>query len=449
MDVSLFERGIRLPRLVPPSPVVEMPPPSRVELLLQQSAGPKCSPVVKEGDQVRKGQLVAEGRIGGAADLHTPICGVVRGFEDLVAPDGSVSRAVVVEADGREEEVEHEIDPEPLSRPPEELLERIRRGGIVTKRGVARSLEAILREATNPRTVIPATGAVIGRPVRQIAIRFTDIDPHLVTLRSLTATLDDRIPEVELGIRIFLRITGAESVHFVLDRSQVASSIRKLAFDHDFTVHNVDAHVYPTASDPLVAAAVSGQEPDVAFRGVHESGVLIVEIDTLLQVAKVVAERRPVLERVLTVAGPDHATVVRTWTGVSLSDIVEAAGHRGDIGKVILGGPMQGSAHHTLDFPIAKDTLALYLIPHDQVQRAANEPCVSCGLCVMVCPMRLVPGLLSRYSEFGQYDLAAEAHVFSCIECGCCAYVCPAHRSMVQFMAHAKSELLSLWRSAS
>jgi electron transport complex protein RnfC len=406
--------------------------------------------VVEVGDQVLRGQRIAEGARWEAADLHTPIAGRVTGFEDLVAPDGSPTRALVIEGDGRDDSVEFEPDPDPLSRRPEELLDRIRMGGVVTKRGVARSLEAILVEAMNPRSVIPATGAVIGRPVKQIAIRFTDIDPHLITLRSLTDTLDDRLPSLELGIRILVRITRAESIHFVLDRTQDAKVLREFASDHDYSILTVDARVYPSASDPLIAAAVSGREPDVAFRGMHESGVVVIDADTLLQVAKVVAERRPVLEKVITVGGPVGAKMVRTWTGTSLREIVEAAGYAddSDIGKVILGGPMQGSAHHTLDFPIAKDTLALYLISRGQVRRSTNHPCISCGLCVMVCPMRLLPGLLSRYAEFGEYERAGESHLFSCIECGCCAYVCPARRSMVQFMAHAKNELLSLGRSA-
>ncbi|MBD3337350.1 MAG: hypothetical protein GF355_17695, partial [Candidatus Eisenbacteria bacterium] len=365
MDVSLLGHGIRLPKLVPPGPMLEMRPPRKVNLLLQQSAGPTCAPVVDEGDEVKRGQTVAEGARWEAADLHTPVCGVVKGFEDLVAPDGTPTRAMIVEADGRNEAEEPEADSEPLTRKPEELLERLRRGGVVTKRGAARSLEAIIGEAMNPRSVIPATGAVIGRPVRQIAIRFTDVDPYLVTLRTLTDALAERIPEIELGIRVLLRITRAESVHFVMDRTQEAQQVRQLAYDNDYAINTVDARVYPSASDPMVAAAVSGREPDVAFRGMHESGVLILDIDTLLQVTQAVAERRPVLEKIITVAGPGGAKVVRTWTGVSLADIAEAGGQQGDFGKIILGGPMQGSAHHTLDFPIAKDTLALYLIPRE------------------------------------------------------------------------------------
>ena len=65
----------------------------------------------------------------------------------------------------------------------------------------------------------------------------------------------------------------------------------------------------------------------------------------------------------------------------------------------------------------------------------------------MVCPSRLVPGMLSRYCEYGEFEKADNAHLFNCTECGCCAYVCPAGRSMVQFMIHGKAELLAARRA--
>ena len=89
----------------------------------------------------------------------------------------------------------------------------------------------------------------------------------------------------------------------------------------------------------------------------------------------------------------------------------------------------------------------MLLVGPDEVTHDDNGPCVNCGLCSMVCPVRLSPGMLSRYCEYGRWHRAEDAHVFSCIECGCCAYVCPAGRSLVHHFAHAKNELLGLRRA--
>ena len=198
----------------------------------------------------------------------------------------------------------------------------------------------------------------------------------------------------------------------------------------------------------MLIRAMSGSEPEVTFRRAHENGALVVDVDTLLQVVAAVRDHEPVIHRVLTVAGANGAQVVRARIGTSNAAIAKQMGQGGDIGKVVLGGPMRGLAHHTLAYPLSREQQALTLYPRGEFALSTNEPCVSCGLCVMVCPMRLVPGMLSRYCEYGRWELAEDAHIFNCVECGCCAYVCPAGRSLVQFIVHGKKEVLESRRSA-
>ncbi|MBU1702297.1 MAG: hypothetical protein KJ970_08740 [Candidatus Eisenbacteria bacterium] len=447
MDIPYFGRGIHIPKQKPVGDILEIPPPDKVFLLLQQCAGPICVPVVEAGDTVKIGQLVAEGAKGQAPDLHSPICGIVKGLEDVIAPNGTVTKALVVESNGGFEMETFEPDPDPLSKSGAELLEEIRKAGIVTSRREAHSLEALIREAMDPHGFVSATGSVIARPVRQIAVRFTDVDPHLATLKTITREIGEKTDRLHLGLKVLQKITGTKDLHFVLDRNQDAPGLVQLAEDNEYSILRVNAGTYPSAADPLVACAIGGREPDVAFRGVHESGELVLDVDTVLRVARAVAERRPVLDRLITVGGSFGVKVVKIYIGMTLADIAEAAGETEEYGKVLVGGPLQGSALHTLDFPMAKDSTAIWLFRPEEVVEEVNHPCISCGLCVMVCPMRLLPGLLSRYCEFGKWQEAEEAHLFSCIECGCCSYVCPAERSMVQFMVHGKNEVLALWRS--
>ena len=184
----------------------------------------------------------------------------------------------------------------------------------------------------------------------------------------------------------------------------------------------------------------------MAFQRVHESGVLVLDLDTLLDSVRAVRDGAPVTERLITVIDASgKTTVLRAALGLSLAEVAAEAG---DPGKAVLGGPMRGPAYHQLDFPVTKGLPGMTVIPREQVPLSTNELCVSCGLCAMVCPMRLTPGMLSRYCEFAKWEEAEEAHLFACIECGACAYVCPARRTMVQFMVHGKSELLARRRSA-
>jgi ferredoxin len=110
--------------------------------------------------------------------------------------------------------------------------------------------------------------------------------------------------------------------------------------------------------------------------------------------------------------------------------------------KVIAGGPMRGVTQYALDAGIDAGIDAVTLVPAAEVLPWSEEPCVSCGACVAVCPVRLQVGLLGRYAEFSLFERAEDLAVENCIECGLCAAVCTARRPLVQWLRLAKAEVL-------
>jgi len=363
-------------------------------------------------------------------------------------PDGTPCPAIVIVAGGEQEWRPDQIDPDPLRRPGAELMDRIRRAGIVQPGRETRSLAALIGEAGAPHGYVSATGTPLSRPIRAIAVRMLDEDPHLATLWAAAREADQAPEDVLLGVQVLKRVTGADQVCFVLGARQALPGLEALADEHAIRLMRIPGDRYPAASDVWIARDLLGREPDVETHAVHVSGALVVDVDVVEQVARAAREQRPVIDRILTVRTPRGSAVVRARVGTPLRVVLEAAG-LGDLAgaaKLVVGGPMRGMAHHRTDFPVTRGCGALSVQLAAEVKRARNDPCVSCGLCVDVCPMRLVPGMLSRYSEFGQWDRAAEFGLFTCIECGSCAWVCPARRSMVQLMVHAKSEVLAARR---
>jgi len=455
MDISLFARGIKVRAPERTGAVERLAAPRRVTLLLRQGGGSACRPLVKAGASVREGQVVAEASADGAADLHAPIDGTVAAITEIVDTDGSACRALVIEAgDGSsaaevdgDRALDRDVDSAPLTRSADELLDRIAAAGVVQGGRDGRSLAAVIREALAPRGFIAATAAPIVRRLEHLAIRFCDVDPHMGTVAAAAEEIGEDLSDLELGIGALIKVTAATAVHLVLDTRQSFARVEKLAEGSDWSVHRVDSRRYPMLAEPFVAHAVSGREPPTAFRRVHESGTLVVDVNTVIEVARAVRDRAPVLDRLVTVLGPRHRKVVRTRIGTSLTDLVSSTGDASTFRKVVLGGPLAGVAHHTLDYPVTKTTEGVTLLTGGEVATFENRPCISCGLCVMVCPTRLVPGLLSRYCEFSQFEQAEAAHLFSCVECGCCAFVCPAGRSMVQYMIHGKTEITAARRA--
>ncbi len=167
-------------------------------------------------------------------------------------------------------------------------------------------------------------------------------------------------------------------------------------------------------------------------------------IDTCAAIARAVTTGMPLLSRIVTVTGRAFARTgnFRVRIGTPVKDVVAYAGGFAETPeKVILGGPMMGAAIHTLDVPVIKGTGAILALTGADIGALRRTNCIRCGKCVQVCPMRLLPARLVRYSE--RFDAARleKLHVMECIECGACSYICPARKDPLQSIRIGKQRL--------
>ena len=102
-----------------------------------------------------------------------------------------------------------------------------------------------------------------------------------------------------------------------------------------------------------------------------------------------------------------------------------------------------GTAQHSLDIPVVKNTSSLLAYAEDGEEESFSESqvCIRCGRCVSACPMRLQPTKIYENAVLDRFSECAKLNVQDCIECGCCAYVCPAKLYLVQAMRMAKSQI--------
>ncbi len=422
-----------MPRRSRPDPTKEISPPSRVAILLRQDAGSLYTKTVEIGDKVKAGQKVAESNEGGV-DLHASISGEVKAVKSFFLSDGTTGDALVIESDGIDHLDAPSVDADPLAAAVGDLLERIRAAGIIIPGPKSTSLFNEIQGTAR---------------VDQIVVRFCDPDPLFKALDVVTTEIYDDISTVELGVEVLKKVTGAGSVCFAFDRKQDAEKLVGLAKKNKWAVRRFNARHYPTLSEPMIFRTIRGKEIDVSSKRVSDEGLLVIDIDTITEVARAAKYGQPVIEKKIVVTGPKGSRTLKVPIGTYLSHIVAESDCAGEIGEIVLGGPMRGKAHHTLDYPLTKDVEGVTIFAPEDTVLDTNDACISCGLCAKVCPMRLLPGMLSRYCEFGKWEDADKASLFTCIECGCCGYVCPSGRSMVQLLVHGKSEFLAMQRSES
>jgi electron transport complex protein RnfC len=408
-----------------------MPLPQRLIVHFAQNLGAAPKPVVKKGDSVRKGQVIAEAQGFVSVPLHAPTSGVVQAIDTFPHPVGADMPAAVIVPDGKDEWAE----------------------GLDTERSVdgldADAIKSIVRDAG----LVGMGGASFpthvklsppkDKPIDLLVINGAECEPYLTADHRLMLEKPAQILE---GASYLAKALGVERVIVAIETNKrdAIDAMRKEAGSRGHEVAGLDV-LYPQGAERQLIFALSGRV--VPAGGLPmDVGVLVQNVGTAFAAYEAIRFARPLVERAVCVTGKGVAKPrnVRARIGTTFGDMIAfCGGLRPDAGKVIGGGPMMGVSQYSLETSVTKGTSGIVALTRDEIAQFVNDPCIRCGRCVRACPMRLNPSLLSIFSERLDFDQAGEHHVLDCIECGCCAYVCPARRPMVHHFRRAKAEVRS------
>ena len=149
---------------------------------------------------------------------------------------------------------------------------------------------------------------------------------------------------------------------------------------------------------------------------------------------------RPLIDTVVTVTGAKDEKNVLVRIGTPLRSVIEnCGGYDGEPKKIVINGPMAGTAQHTDEMPVTKSTYGIFVQYDGMVGEI--RPCIDCARCVDVCPKDLLPNLLAISADNSRFDVCLKYRIMDCIECGSCAHVCPSKIPIVQLIKYAKAEM--------
>ena len=411
---------------------VKMTPPSEVVLPVEQHIGAPATPVVKVGDEVKVGQLVAEASGYVSSPVYASVSGKVTKIDSCLRANGRLVTAIRIESDGLMTESE-DITP-PQVTDVDSLVEAIRNSGIVGLGG-----------AGFPTAV--KFDAVKKGNIHTVIVNGAECEPYI--------TVDSRamVDESALiydAISLFKRVLpDVKKFIFGIEANKpncISEIKRVFESDSSVEVHKLPS-VYPQGAEKVLIYNTVGVEvPEGKLPA--DVGVIVMNVSTLVEIAKYVKTGMPLVRKNLTLDGsaiknPMNITVP---IGTSIRDIVEfAGGFDGEVGKIIFGGPMTGSAAYSLDEPVIKTTGAVLAFSTKDSEQKTPGACIHCGRCIEACPHRLSPhdfGTAMNIEGTAERMAALEeSRIMLCVECGCCAYVCPAKRPLIEKIRMAKSSL--------
>ena len=400
--------------------------PKTVVIPMQQHIGAPCTPLVQVGDRVLRGQKIGDGE-GLCVPVHASVSGTVVAIEPRPHTNGRMVNAIVIENDLRDDTVELKGNHTPLAQlEDDDILHAVREAGIVGMGGAA-----------FPGNVkaLSAMGHV-----DTLIANACECEPYITADDSLLRTDAEHVLE---GMELLRHVLKPERTVLAVEdnKTEAIAKVKTLLQEHPDIELVVLPTMYPQGSEKQLIQAVTRREVLPGKLPVSV-GCAVFNVSTFAAIYRAVRLGMPLIQRIVTVSGEAIAQpqnfIVRI--GTSFHDLIEVAGGLHDATeRVISGGPMMGFAQSDLSVPVVKATNSVLCLLKDRNGAAENPVCLRCGKCVAVCPMRLQPLYMYRFTNAGRMDELKRLNIFDCMECGSCAFTCPGKLPLVETFRKGKA----------
>lgn len=420
------------------APIETLPVPKQAIVPLGQNLGAPSRPVVKRGDEVKVGQLLAEASGFISTNIHSPVSGKVLKIDSVIDGTGFKRPGVVINVEGDEwdEKIDRSDDlVTDIGLAPEEIIERIKDAGLVGMGG-----------ATFPTYVklMPPPG----KKAEYLIINGVECEPYLTSDHRLML---EKGQEIVIGTQLLMRALKVEKgiIGIENNKPDAIKHIRELTKSIEgITVVPLKVQYPQGGEKQLIKATVNREVPSGKLP--IEVGCVVQNVGTAFAVYEAVQKNKPLFERVVTVTGKGvkKPSNFLARVGTPIQQLIDAAeGLPDNTGKIIGGGPMMGKAITSLEVPVVKGSSGILLMREEESNRKTAGPCIRCSKCTNVCPMGLEPFLLSKVSKLGKFDIAENERIMDCIECGSCQYTCPASIPLLDFLRLGKGKVGQIMRN--
>jgi Na(+)-translocating NADH:ubiquinone oxidoreductase A subunit len=282
------------------------------------------------------------------------------------------------------------------------------------------------------------------------------------------------------GVKILGRIMKNARLHVVLGKGD-ERLLQELATDSGAQLPDrLELHLgskkYPQENEAVLVSSVLNVDYPYEFAAIH-AGVVLIELQGVLQVFDAVATRETTVRRIVALHGEGFRENLhlQVAVGTPIRQIVDAYATPDGEHRYVYNSLMTGSTIELEEAVIGPDCSAIIAITEgadqmlpfampgfrkDSITRSfasaflplqvgadtnlhgERRPCISCTYCEQVCPVGLLPYILHRYVERDMVDENLLRYgVQRCVDCNLCSYVCPSKIPLAGLIREGKQKL--------
>ena len=404
---------------------VRMPSPESVTSPTAMHIGAPANVIVKAGDSVKVGTLIAEAVGAVSSPVYSSVSGTVKSITDVLLSNGKTAPAVVIESDM--EMIADESVVPPIINSRQDLIDAVKKSGIVGLGG-----------AGFPTYVKLNTDKAID----ELVINGAECEPY-ITSDSVTMVADKdnilyAVKELVKYLDIKRVIIGIES-----NKPEAIKAMEEISKETDNMSVKILPPVYPQGGEKVLVYHTTGKKIPMGGLPI-DVGCVVCNSSTIASIGKFLKTGMPLVERCITVDGAavNNPQNVIVPIGTAMSDVFEfCGGLKTDLAKLLYGGPMMGIAVPDINLPVLKNTNAILALSEKEARLPDTTACIKCGACASHCPFGINPAALGKAYRNDDIEKTIEIGAELCMECGCCSFVCPANRPLVQTNKLAKAAI--------
>lgn len=289
-----------------------------IKILLAQHVGAPCKPIVKVGDAVKKGQLIATPE-GLGANIHSSMYGTVQSIDE---------KAITIEISENQPSEYVKI------KDTSSNLEAVKEAGIVGAGGAGFPAHIKFNVDLDGGAVI--ANAAECEPVLAHNVKFMEDHPEALVR----------------GLKYIVEMTNASKAYIAIkEKNKKAVEALKKALVNETNIEIFFiSNMYPAGDERVVIREISGTalEPGQLPSTL---GFVVSNVETIKRVLEAIEDRKPFICKDITVAGrvADCVNEPRVFIdepiGFPTSYYIEkCGGFVKPYGEIVLGGPFTGAA---------------------------------------------------------------------------------------------------------